>query len=75
MGFLCFLNYGLGNNFRSTCKFPHYTSMLPTLVEHTITAILSNVKYHKTLMSMGLEGKAEEEAEDAIRGTSVYAMS
>ena len=21
MGFLCFLNYGLGNNFQSTCNF------------------------------------------------------
>ena len=25
-------------------------------------------------MSMGLEGKAEEEAEGAVRGTSVYLM-
>ena len=27
IGFLCFLNYGLGNNFKSTCKFPHYTTL------------------------------------------------
>ena len=26
-------------------------------------------------MSMGLEGKTEEEAEGAVRGTSVYAVS
>ena len=47
--------------------------MLPTLVDCNIAAILSNVV--QNIDVHGLEGKAEEEAEGAVRGTSAFAMS
>ena len=35
----------------------------------------TNLVVAQNVMSMGLEGKAEEEAEDAVRDTSTYAVS